>query len=355
LIQQDQKWQYTKLNPTAPTIKGLIKIHKIDYPIRPIVNWRNAPAYKLAKLFNNKLNELSLLPFVFNIKNITRVTKSLKEIPLNANSRLASLDIKNMYTNIPIRETKNILENALKNSLVNPNEAKEILSWYDVITQQNYFIFNNTVYTQTDGLATGAPSSSVISELFLQYNECNILAPIVNKHGISGYYRYVDDILILYDSSITNILSILHDFNNIHSNLQFTSETEIENDINYLDISIHRTDSDLTFQIYRKPTSTDTIIPHDSCHPIQHKHAAVRFLYNRLHTYDLDEDAKSKELNIIHNVLHNNMFPLQTYNFTSRNTNINHTLTQPQTHTQMGHFHLRPKRITIHHTNLQEY
>jgi hypothetical protein len=93
----------------------------------------------------------------------------------------------------------------------------------------------------------GASSSSIISELFLQYTECNFLAPIVNKHGISGYYRYVDDILILYDSSITNILSILHDFNNIHSNLQFTSETEIENNINYLDISIHRTDSDLTF------------------------------------------------------------------------------------------------------------
>jgi hypothetical protein len=264
LIQQAQKWQYINLNPTAPTIKGLIKIHKIDHPIRPIVNWRNAPAYKLAKLFNNELNESSPLPFDSNIKNTTHLTKSLKEIPQNANSRLASLDIKNMYTSIPIREAKNILENALENSLVNPNKAKEILSWYDVITQQNYFIFNNTVYTQTDGLAMGAPSSSIISELFLQYIECNFSAPIVNKHGISGYYRYADDILILYNSSITNTLSILHDFNNIHSNLQFTSETEIENSINYLDISIHRTDSDLTFHIYRKPTFTDTIIPYDS-------------------------------------------------------------------------------------------
>jgi hypothetical protein len=119
----------------------------------------------------------------------------------------------------------------------------------------------------------------------------------------------------------------------MHSNLQFTSETEIENIINYLDISIHRTDSDLTFHIYRKPTFTDTIIPYDSCHPIQHKHAAIRFLYNRLHTYDLDEDAKSKELNTIHNILHNNMFPLQYYNFVSKHSNYNHTLSQPQTYT----------------------
>jgi hypothetical protein len=124
LIQQAQKWQYINLNPTVPTIKVLIIIHKIDHPIRPIVNWRNAPAYKLAKLFNNKLNELSPLPFVFNIKDTTHLTKRLKEITLNKNSRLASLDIKNMYTNIPIRETRNILENALENTLANPNEAK---------------------------------------------------------------------------------------------------------------------------------------------------------------------------------------------------------------------------------------
>jgi hypothetical protein len=226
----------------------------------------------------------------------------LKEITLNSNSRLASLDITNMYTSIPIRETKIILDKVLKNNLVNPNEAREILSWYDVITLQTYFLFNNTVYTQTDGLAMGAPSSIIISEIFLQYIESTCLAPVVNKHGISGYYRYVDDILIIYDSSFTNVSSILYDFNNIHTNPQFTSETEFNN-INYPDISIHRSDSNLTFHIYRNPTFTDTIIPHDSCHPVQHKHAAIKFLHNRLHTYDLDEDAKSKELNTIHNII----------------------------------------------------
>jgi hypothetical protein len=162
----------------------------------------------------------------------------------------------------------------------------------------------------------------------LQYIESSCLAPIVNKHGISGYYRYVDDILIIYDSSFTNISSILNDFNNIHTNLQFTLETEFNNNINYLDISIHRSETDLTFHIYRKPTFTDTIIPHDSCHPVQHKHAAIRFLYNRLYTYDLDEDAKSKELNTIH-ILYNNKFPLQYCDYTSKHR----TPTQPQKYT----------------------
>ena len=48
LIGPDSRWKYKNLNPTKPTIRGLIKLHKTDQPIQPIVNWRNAPAYKLA-------------------------------------------------------------------------------------------------------------------------------------------------------------------------------------------------------------------------------------------------------------------------------------------------------------------
>jgi len=35
------------MNLSAPSIKGLIKIHKPDQPIRPVVNWRNIPKTKL--------------------------------------------------------------------------------------------------------------------------------------------------------------------------------------------------------------------------------------------------------------------------------------------------------------------
>jgi hypothetical protein len=44
LIKKDSKWKFKNLNPKAPTIRGLIKIHKVDRPIRPIVNWTQAPA-----------------------------------------------------------------------------------------------------------------------------------------------------------------------------------------------------------------------------------------------------------------------------------------------------------------------
>ena len=69
-IPQNSQWKCISPNPSAPTIKGLIKIHKPNQPIRPIVNWRNAPAYKLSKLFIQKTNQLSPFPCTFNIKTL---------------------------------------------------------------------------------------------------------------------------------------------------------------------------------------------------------------------------------------------------------------------------------------------
>jgi len=83
--------------------------------------------------------------------------------------------------------------------------------------------------------------------------------------------------------------------------------------INYLDITIHRMPSNWKTAIYRKPTFTDTIIPYTSNHPLQHKHAAVKFLYNRQHTYDLQPDEFLQEENTIQNILYNNSFPVQPH------------------------------------------
>jgi len=51
-------------------IRGLTTINKEDSPIRPIVNWKNAPAYKLAKMLSKKRKILISIPYTFNVKKI---------------------------------------------------------------------------------------------------------------------------------------------------------------------------------------------------------------------------------------------------------------------------------------------
>jgi hypothetical protein len=79
------------------------------------------------------------------------------------------------------------------------------------------------------------------------------------------------------------------------------ADTERDNTLNYLDIFIHRTPMGIKTSICKKLTFTDTIIPYTSNHPTQHKYATVKFLYNRLSTYDLQKEEHEHELNIIHN------------------------------------------------------
>jgi hypothetical protein len=64
---------------------------------------------------------------------------------------------------------------------------------------------------------------------------------------------------------------LLYLFNNITPKLNFTIEKEPRGSMNYLDVRIHRDVKGFSIDTYKKPTYTDSIIPIDSCHPIEHK------------------------------------------------------------------------------------
>jgi hypothetical protein len=166
----------------------------------------------------------------------------------------------------------------------------------------------------------GAPSSGPIAEFFLRHTQKTHLALLSHKHSIIDYFRYVDDILLIFDPNHSDIQSILTEFNALHLNLHFTAKIERDNTINYLDTSIHKNPHELKASIYRKPTFTDSIIPYTSNHPTQHKYTAVRFLYDRLNSYSLQEQEYKQELNIIHNILHNNSFPITLQKQPPKNT-----------------------------------
>jgi len=120
-----------------PSIKGLIKLHKPEQGIRPVVNWLSALAYKLSKLFTQKINIIGPLPNAFNIKNARDLIQNLQDTPISPHFTFASLDVTNLYSNIPVKETRTVLVNILKHNLTNSQTQHELLKWYDVITRQN--------------------------------------------------------------------------------------------------------------------------------------------------------------------------------------------------------------------------
>jgi hypothetical protein len=165
------------------------------------------------------------------------------------------------------------------------------------------------------------------AEFFLQHLEDTHLTHLSKKHNIAAYFRYVDDILLIYDSPRTDTSNITNDFNKIHPNMKFTAETESDNRINFLDITLHRTPTNWVISIHRKPTFTDTIIPYTLNHSAQHKFSSIRFLYNRLSTYHLQDDEYKEEEDTIHGILSNNGFPIHTHKPRHTSTLVKETST----------------------------
>ena len=80
------------------------------------------------------------------------------------------------------------------------------------------------------------------------------------------------------------------------------------------------------------------VIPYASKHPTQHKYAGIKFLYNWLNSYDLHKEEYQYEVNVIHNILCNNSFPIKGQKTFPHHTETTTTLTNTQT--QMGHVYL---------------
>jgi hypothetical protein len=78
------------------------------------------------------------------------------------------------------------------------------------------------------------------------------------------YYRYVDDILIIYNVQKTNIMNTLDEFNAIHPKLKFSMEQQTQNRINYLYLTITKNQNEWRFGIYRNP------LPQTSYYMIHH-------------------------------------------------------------------------------------
>jgi len=154
----------------------------------------------------------------------------------------------------------------------------------------------------------GSPIPGSIAEISLQYSDQLILKHVPQNKYIF-YARCGYDIVIMYDHSNITSTQVLEYAITIHTDLQFKPTPETNVSINFLDLLLHRTNHGLTAEVYRKHTSTDTTIHHDSNRPIEHNLAAYRFLPNRIHQLPLTPPYKQKEWNKIQHNAKANAFP----------------------------------------------
>jgi hypothetical protein len=297
-------------NPIPPRLYGLIKIHKPGNPIRPVVSGIGSPSHKLAHHLNKLVTQYSSFKPKYGIKNSLDLISKIKDVKVPLKARLISVDIVNLFTNVPPVEAVQITIDLLNTAGAPKNVVKELSLLLNITINQNYFLFNNRFYQQTEGLAMGSPLSPLLAEIFLDHYENKLFNSGHNLlNNIIYWYRYVDDILILWNGTDRQLDIFKKVLNNMHPKITFTVETDNNRCLNYLDLTISLMDNRHNFAIYRKPTYTDSVIPADSKHCFSQKMAAFYSLVNRLINVPLKKKDFENEKAIIKQIAVANGYP----------------------------------------------
>ena len=122
-----------------------------------------------------------------------------------------------------------------------------------LVTQESYFIFNDVVYKQKDGVAMGSPLGPTMANIFLSFYEIKWLEQCPKEFKPVFYRRYVDDIFVLFESA-EHLSKFRNYFNTCHPNMSFSFEQEKNGKLSFLDIEVSWEKGKFVTTVYRKPT-----------------------------------------------------------------------------------------------------
>ena len=170
---------------------GTVKIHKPSHPQRPIISQMPTLIYEFTKI---KQLIIPYLPCNHDIKSTHELMQILRILKLN-NGILASLDVENLFTYVPVSETIDIIKNnnpSLPSLKINPYILRKIL--LTCTTEVTFYNHLGNIYTQKDSVSMGSVLGPIFSNLYLSDLKNKIFNKIKKP---SIYLRYVKHILIL--------------------------------------------------------------------------------------------------------------------------------------------------------------
>lgn len=262
-IDGENKFEFVDFCSTPSRLYGLIKIHKKDYPVRPIVSACSSPGFKLAGLITTILSSI-FNEQGFHIKDSFDFVKKLEGFPIQRDEVMISFDVVSMFTNIPIdhmiqliHERGDEIENRYR---VKFGLFKEILLF--LLKDCAVFTFNDLSYKQRDSLAMGSPLSPILARILMTDIITFTLEELKFRPRIISLY--VDDSFWIVNSQCID--TILDTLNSYHPKIKFTVETERDSKINFLDVTIIRDNGEILTNWYRKPFASLRILNYFSHH-----------------------------------------------------------------------------------------
>ena len=291
-------------NYTPGYFYGNIKTHKPGNPLRPIISQVTTATYDTSKQLDKIIKKY--IPKKYSLKSRDEFIELLQAN--QPDGTLASLDVTSLFTNVPVRETiEIILENVYNHeNLVPPPIPRNILEQLLLActTESPFRCPNNKLYYQKDGIAMGC----CLAPTFAEYYMCNLENDVLSNNNIkpSVYCRYVDDIYVVVrnEEHLFQLKTRMEE----QSALQFTYEMSANNILPFLDINVSIQNGQYSLSVHRKTTDKGKCMNPSSECPDRYKRSVIRAYLYRAHKTCSDMNERKSEIERCKQILINNGF-----------------------------------------------
>ena len=229
-----------------------------------------------------------------------------------SNLFMSLLDVTSLFTNIPLKETTNIICDELY-------KDKEHISGMDkyvfrellvLAMEETCFVFDGKLYKQNDGVSMGSPLGPHYANAFLSKHEKEWLNECPDNIKPLKYRRYVDDIFLLCRDE-EHHRKFMDYMNSKHENISFTDEIENNNSMAFLDVLVSRNDNSFSTSLYRKATFSGVFTNFYSFLSMQFKASLISTLLYRCYHLTSSSQLFHKEVERLREILAKNAYPLE--------------------------------------------
>ncbi|XP_036322153.1 uncharacterized protein LOC118736162 [Rhagoletis pomonella] len=235
--------------------------------MRKIVSNINSPLSNISRLLVKDLKKFGSFDG-YSVKNSLDFIEKVRDIEIEKDEIMISFDVEALFSSIPVDTAIEAIQNHLNKFSLPEDKFNAYINAIKICMKHNFFQFRGVYYNNNFGCSMGNSLSPYVAEAFM----CDFESQLKSEGVLPRIWlRYVDDTFAIV--KISDIEKILGTLNSRYPSIKFTFEKEDEktSSLPFLDILIKRQGKKIEFGVYRKSTSTDRYITHDSYCTYQQK------------------------------------------------------------------------------------
>lgn len=237
-------------------------------PGRPIVSDCGSETYFTAEFLDYYLNPLSNKHPAY-VRDTYHFIEIIKNLNIYSDFFFFSMDVDNLYTNIPIQAGIQCVKNIFGKYPDPKRPDAELLELLEINLTRNDFMFNGDFYLQIKGTAMGKKFAPAYANIFMANWEREVLHKCRKKPAY--YLRYLDDIWGIWTESETEFEEFVEILNSHDPSIKLKIETNKQS-IDFLDTTVFKgldfsKTHKLDIKVFFKSTDTHALLHKNSFHP----------------------------------------------------------------------------------------